>query len=211
MLPLASLLLVTNLQIGLDAARLDGRRDRSVHHSPQCVPGGVDRRLPVLCRAPTGVFMYWIPNSSFSLVQTALVRRIYPPAARPRRLRRSMCDEKGHCIGSSGCDGLGYFPLAPAPAAARGIAAPAPATNFGDGAISSRASGFASSAAGTTEVTAEEARAAHAPTAHPLEIETHVQLSKLLLRRSARQRRWTTYGPLCRVCHRSSQPRSASS
>lgn len=183
MLPLASLLLlVTNLQIGLTRPASTGGGIGLFTILRNVFQAGSIVAFPFYAELPAGVFMYWIPNSSFSLVQTALVRRIYPPAAMAASPPSQHAMRRATASVAPAATVSGTSHLAPAPAAARGIAAPAPATNFGDGAISSRASGFASSAAGTTEVTAEELELRTRLTAHPLEIETHVQLSKLLLR-----------------------------
>ena len=128
--------------------------------------------LPFYAELPAGVFMYWIPNSCFSLVQTVVVRRLMPmpgmplapgaaaamPSSVPRAQGKSLAAEPASAQVAQ-MDGGGVLGEAAADAAA------------------GEAAGAAASAMSEDEVEWRRRIAADA-----MDIEAHVLLSKLMLR-----------------------------
>ena len=88
-LPLMSLLvMLANLQLSLSTGRPGGLL-LGLRNFAQA---GAVVGLPFYAELPAGLFMYWLPNSAFSLAQTAAVRRLSPLAvemASPEQLRQA--------------------------------------------------------------------------------------------------------------------------
>ena len=88
-LPLMSLLvMLANLQLSLSTGRPGGLL-LGLRNFAQA---GAVVGLPFYAELPAGLFMYWLPNSAFSLAQTAAVRRLSPLAvemASPELLRKA--------------------------------------------------------------------------------------------------------------------------
>ena len=113
--------------------------------------------LPLCAELPSGVFMYWIPNSAFSFVQSAVIHRMRPAWAAPAIASRDAAT------------------AAPALRATT-LASPAAGEDMGPSKTQSQPAASPEQAA---EVASLQQRLELAPD----DVEAHVLLSKLFLRR----------------------------
>ena len=154
-LPVVSLLVIlANFQLASS-----GSRSGLLYGARNVLQAGAVVALPFYAELPCGVFMYWIPNSCFSLIQTTLVRR-FMPLPKPPMPQIAAATVPEAKIQQQQQQQI------PAAAAAAEPANPAAAEE----------------AAPIVEQSAEEIELRTHIAAEPLDVEAHVKLSKLLLR-----------------------------
>jgi hypothetical protein len=152
-LPLASLvLLLANFQLSSAGGRGGGLLQllRNVMQA-----GGVVA-LPFYSELPAGVFMYWIPNSAFSLAQTTIMRRFYPMPVTKAAARAAPATSEA---------------ARPMALTSEAVVAPLPQGNAPNASVEP--------VHGMNE---EERELRGRISANPIDVEAHVQLSKTLLR-----------------------------